>query len=250
MAAAISPTTRLGNYTQILSQAVQVSGTARAVKEAGRKDEFAYQLMKAAKALKRDLEYNLLQNTGSSAGSSSTARQFGTVDAFLATNTIALGSGGANPAAPGGVDPRTDGSTTVAVSEANVKTLLADIYTAGGKPNCMLVSAANKQTFSGFSGNSATRYVEFDKEKQQKLFTAYDVYVSDFGEISVVPERFGRGRDVLALDTDYWKLAYLRPFHTEPLAKTGDSDISNLLCEVTLESSNEQASGGIFDTTG
>ena len=41
---AATPTARLGNYTQILTKVVQVSGTNRAVKAAGRGDELAYQM--------------------------------------------------------------------------------------------------------------------------------------------------------------------------------------------------------------
>jgi hypothetical protein len=46
------------------------------------------------------------------------------------------------------------------------------------------------------------------------------------------------------------RVAYLRPFQTIPLAKTGDSDKKELLVEYTLEVGNEHALGAIFDTNG
>ncbi|MDE1828259.1 MAG: DUF5309 domain-containing protein [Candidatus Micrarchaeota archaeon] len=244
-------TVRLYNYTQIANKVVGISGTDRAVRNAGRKDELGYQLMKRAKELKRDMEHDLTYNYASSVGASGTARQMAGLDAWIYTNGIAYTTGGgANPSTSDGTNTRTDASATTTLTEANFKTCLSDIFTAGGNPELVLCSATNKQIFSGFSGNSATRYVDFDKAKGQKLFTAYDMYVSDFGSLRIVPDRFIRGRDVFVLDMDYWKIAYLRPFETEPLAKTGDSDRKMLITEYTLEASNEKASGGVFDTTG
>jgi hypothetical protein len=79
------------------------------------------------------------------------------------------------------------------------------------------------------------------------IIGAADVYMSDFGTMSVVPNRFMRTRDALVLDPEYAALAYLRPFQTNDLAKTGDSENTQILAEVTLEVKNEAAHGGIFD---
>jgi hypothetical protein len=51
----------------------------------------------------------------------------------------------------------------------------------------------------------------------------------------------------LVLDPEYAALAYLRPFQTNDLAKTGDSEKTQILAELTLEMRNEKAHGGIFD---
>lgn len=246
---AIVATTRRANYTQISRKVVQVSGTDRAVRNAGRKDELGYQLMKSAKALKRDMEVILTANAAYNAGNSSTARVTAGIDSWIYTNATFLGAtGAANPATPDGTHTRTDGTNTVAVTEANVKTVLANIFTAGGDPEYSILSAVNKQIFSGFTGN-VTRFNDIS-ERDKKLFAAYDVYVSDFGEIKLVPDRFSRSRDIFFIDPDYIKVAYLRPFETVPLSKTGDSDRKMLIVEYALEMSNEKASGGIFDTTG
>jgi len=58
-----------------------------------------------------------------------------------------------------------------------------------------------------------------------------------------------RARDCWILQNDMWALAYLRPFTTNKLAKTGDSERSQLLVEFTLESRNEAASGIVADLT-
>ena len=60
----MSATTKEENHTQISTKGVQVSGTNEAVTSAGRANELAYQVAKAAKELKRDMEttfYLMLQ---------------------------------------------------------------------------------------------------------------------------------------------------------------------------------------------
>lgn len=77
------------------------------------------------------------------------------------------------------------------------------------------------------------------------------VYQTDFGDVPVYPDIFlAQSGDVYALSSPYLRIAYLRPFQTTPLAKTGDSDKKMLLVEYTLEVGNEKAIGAIFDTTG
>jgi hypothetical protein len=56
-----------------------------------------------------------------------------------------------------------------------------------------------------------------------------------------------RDRDALVLDPEFAAVAYLRPFQTNELAKTGDSDKTQILAELTLEVRNEAAHGGVFD---
>ncbi len=76
------------------------------------------------------------------------------------------------------------------------------------------------------------------------------MYESDFGTMKIVPNRNNpRTRDALILQTDMWALAFLRNMRTDELAKTGDSRRKQIICEYTLESRNEKASGGVFDLT-
>ncbi len=72
--ATLAATTVLGNYTQISRKTVQISNTYDVVRKYGRKSEVAYQLMKAGKEMKRDMEYALVRNQASSAGGAATAR--------------------------------------------------------------------------------------------------------------------------------------------------------------------------------
>jgi hypothetical protein len=241
--ATMSPTVRLGNYTQIIQKTVQVSGTLDTVNKAGRKSEKAYQLAKASSELKRDLETILLANQGRSAGTSTVARKLGSILSWIKTNSDKA-SDGSDPATIG-VSTRTDG-TVRTFTEALLKTVVSEVFVSGGSPKILMVGAAGKQKVSSFAGIAAQRYMA-PGNTPTTIIGAADIYMSDFGQISIVPNRFMRVRDALVLDPEYAALAYLRPFQTNDLAKTGDSENTQLLAEVTLEVKNEAAHGIVAD---
>jgi hypothetical protein len=245
-AATLSPTTRIGNYTQIVGKTIQVSGTLEAVDKAGRKSEKAYQLAKASAELKRDIEGIITANQGQTAGTSSSARKMGSLLSYIKTNTN-KGSGttaGADPTTIG-VSTRTDG-TTRTFQESMLKDVVAKVFTSGGTPSVLMLSPALKQVVSGFTGLAQHRY-NSNANGNVTILAGADMYASDFGVLQVVPNRFMRTRDALVLDPEYAALAYLRPFQTNELAKTGDSEKTQILAELTLEVKNEAAHGGIFD---
>jgi hypothetical protein len=242
--ATLSPTTRLGNYTQILQKTIKVSGTLDAVNKAGRKSEKAYQLAKASQELKRDLETILLSNQGRDAGSSNSgARKMGSLLSWIKTNSSAQTNGG-DPTTIG-VSARTDGNTRT-FTEALLKEVVAEVFVSGGSPSVLMVGAAGKQKVSSFAGIGETRF-NVTGAKPSTIIGAADIYVSDFGNMSVVPNRFMRTRDALILDPEYAAIAYLRPFMTNELAKAGDSDKTQVLVECTLEVKNEAAHGIVAD---
>ena len=245
----MSPTVRLGNLTQIVGKTVQVSGTLESVDKAGRKSEKAYQLAKASAEIKRDIETIITANQAAVAGNgTNTARKMSSLLSFIKTNT-SVGAGtttaGADPTTIG-VSARVDADTTRTFTEAMLKEVVREVFSSGGTPSVLLVSPALKQTVSGFTGLAATRY-QAPVSGQATILAGADIYQSDFGQISIVPNRFMRTRDALVLDPEYAALAYLRPFQTIELAKAGDSDKTQILAELTLEVRNEAAHGGAFD---
>lgn len=239
---ASTATTRLGNQTQISDKVPRVTGTQRSVDSAGRADEFAFQIMKRGKELKRDVESSLLASNAKVVGNDSTARECAGIEAWISTNT-SFGAGGADPAGTG-ADTRTDG-TQRAFTESQLKEVLRECWDSGGNPDTIMVGSFNKQALSAFSGG-ATRTVEAG---EKKLVNAIDVYVSDYGDLVVIPNRFQRDRSVLVLEMDMWEFSVLRDFREHDLAKTGDTDRKQLLIEYTLEAKNEAASGIIADVT-
>jgi hypothetical protein len=252
----LAPTARMGNYVQTSNKVVQLSGKSQAVVAAGGTNKMGYQLMKKSKELKRDIEGILSQNQAKAAGSSSVAAKMGGLPTWLATNTVFQTGGtpsGANPglAANGWTDGsqvRVYNSVTAALTETMVKSVLQKIYSASGEsPEYAVVSPVNKQIISGFAG-PGTRFIEVE---DKTLKTAVDVYQSDFGDVKIIPDIFlAQSKDCYFLNPNYIRVAYLRPFQTTPLAKTGDSDKKMLLVDYTLEMSNEKAHGLVTDTTG
>jgi hypothetical protein len=86
-------------------------------------------------------------------------------------------------------------------------------------------------------------------EEQGVIVGAADVYVSDFGNLNVVPNLFQRNRSALLVDPRMAKLATLRPMKNWELAKTGDTEKRQVLIEYTLEVCNEAAHGVVADLT-
>lgn len=238
---AISPTTRVGNYTQISQKTVVVSGTLEASDKAGRKSEMGYQMAKAASELKRDMEAIVTRNQASAAGSSSVARTARSLESWLTTN-VSRGTGGANGSSSAAA---TDG-TQRTFTETILKSVVQQVFTSGGNPSVLMVGPTQKQTVSGFAGLAVNRF-QLSKPKAGAIIGAADIYVSDFGEVSIVPNRFQRDRTAFVIDPEYASIAYLRPFKTEDLAKTGDSEKKQMLVEWTLEMKNEAAHGVAAD---
>ena len=238
---AATATVLASNTAQISDKVPRVSGTANAVAKYGRGDELEYQIAKMGKELKRDMETSLLANTAEVTGSSGTARVLGGIETWIGTNT-SVGTGG---------NDQTDGNTVRTagtareLTETLLKTVLRSIFTEGGNPKTIMVGGFNKQTVSSFTGN-ATKTIELGGGLRT-LDSAIDIYKSDFGTLHVYPNRFQVATSALVLDMDFWKVAFLRQFQVNKLAKTGDSERVQIVCEYTLEACNEKASGAVFD---
>ena len=245
----ISPTTRVGNRCQISQKTIKISGTLQAVDKAGRKSEKAYQLAKASSEIKRDMETTLLSNQTAANGNSSTARKLGGLQAWLNSNYDGGTSGVAGDL---GTTARTDG-TNRTFTEDILKVVIKEVYASGGNPKVLMVNPAHKQLVSAFAGIAAQRFMA-PSNTPTTIVSAADVYLSDFGAISIVPNRFMTSTNscnetAFILDPDMAAIAYLRPFQTNELAVTGDNESTQLLAEFTLEVKNQGAHGIIADIT-
>ena len=241
---ATTATVRVGNYTQIRRRSMIIADNLGFQDLAGRNDEVAYQLAKRGKEIKRDLETIYTGNTARSAGSASAGRVTAGLGAWVATNVNKAGDG-TNPTAADGSDARNDG-TQRDFTEAMLKDVMQQAYTSGGNPSMLMVGPLNKTVVSGFAGIAAQRY-QAPSDGPTTIIGAADVYLSDFGALTVVPNRFSRERDAWCLDTEYASVATLRPIQAVDLAKTGDAEKKMLICETGLKVSNEKAHGLIAD---
>jgi len=227
---AVVATVRLQNYAQISRKTIILSATEEVVNKAGRRSELAYQIAKRSAELKRDQEFTMLNGAVAAAGSTSTARGTASLGAFLKTN-IDKASDGTNPSyttLPSSA--RTDG-TVRTFTETILKNVIQQVWTSGGAPKILMCGPVNKQRVSGFSGIASSRFNINGGDKPATLVGAVDIYVSDFGNVSVIANRFQRERDAWVLDPEYAKMTVLRPYQQVELAKTGDAEKRMLLVE-------------------
>lgn len=221
--AALTATTRTGNYTQISRKIWRTTDTMEAVNKAGRSSEFSYQMAKKMKELARDMEYALVNGTGNS-GASGTARELKGVVSWIATNT---GTGTHATA------------TAAALTESQYNDLLQKIFNNGGNPDVTYANGFQKRKISAFSTPS-TRNINVE---DKKLVTSVDVYESDFGIQKILLDRYCPADTVLALEEDKWRIAMLRPVKYKELPDNGGGPKGMVEAEFTLESLNEKASG-------
>lgn len=245
---AVTPTNRLNNYTQISRKTLVVSGTLEATDRAGRASELTYQMSMRSKEIKRDMETMALANNAKVAGSSSVARETGSLLSFIHTNTEKKTGGSPSGADPtgDGTNVRADNSATQLWSETLLKSVAQKVWASGGDLKMLLVGGDLKVLSSSFTGIAAQQY-SAPSGKPTTIMGAAEVYLSDFGTLSIVPDRFMRARDALFIDPAYVSFAYLRDFSTIKLAKTGDNEKRMLIVEWGLKVKNEAALGGAFD---
>ena len=247
---------RKGGYTQISAKVSETSSTANSVNGVASAQTTAKQIAYKLQELKRDMESMLLDNTAANAGAAGTARATAGLPAYLTTN-VNRGTGGANGTTSGTGEAgfvnaaATDG-TLRPITEALLKGVIADCWNEGATPSVVMCGSAQKQKISTFTGN-ATRFKEAE---DAKLSAAIDVYVSDFGELQIVPNRRMRTRtvssvdytpDVLVLDPSYAEVVYLQTAKQEPLAKTGLSERRLISCEYGLQVTSQKAHGIVAD---
>lgn len=248
---ALTDPARIGNYCGIARKDIVVTRRASKVNTAGFTEALAYQIAKAGKELKRDVEKAIMANNAAVAGNSTTAPEFAGMGAWLTTNTSrgATGADGALSNTTYGVPTTaaTDG-TVRALTEDGVLGLIEDCYTEGGEPDTFMMSPTVKQLWSQYmfssSARIATQYQDSGANPSGGLTVvgAVDVYVSDFGRISAVPNRFMRDRDFYILQMDMFELAYLDGYMVETIAKDSDADKRMLVVDLTLVCKNEAAS--------
>ncbi len=253
--ATMTPTSRLGNYTQISTRYVKISGTYDKVNKAGRSSEIAYQVAKEGKTLRNQIEYAVVGKQAGSAGNGAVARSSAGLEAWIGGNRILAGGAanttGTTPVVASGAPTSgpTDGTATTTLTEALLVSALTAAWVDGGDPSVIMMGTYNKAVVAGFAG--ANKYAGvYDTQKasaQGVLLGSIGIYISDFGEHKIQLNRWVRASTVLCIDPEYVGIAYLRPFNLEELAKTGDAENRQLLTEWTLVVQNPDAHSKVQD---
>ena len=220
-------TVRIGNHLQIFNGSVGVSRRANIVKKAGRTMEMGYLKGKKMLELKRNIEAMVLSPTQVAiAATTSVAGQSGGLGVQCVSNPLHNGAGATAAWTSGAPTAAVTGGTNRTFTKALLDTACQNIYTTSGQfAEMLVVSPAHKVLFSAFSGIAQNRFEVKTKQQQGTVVAGADVYMSDFGSLSVVPHYLMSGGDTAyVLNTDYLDMAFLDGFKETPLAKTGDSD--------------------------
>lgn len=261
---------RRSNYTMISDKRVKVSHTSEA-SDAAAEDiqKISKQIALKIRELKRDMEGILLTNWQAVPGASGTARRTAGMPAFVKTNTNTLAAGSVAPTLSGTTEgyPNAkwvEATTPAAMTEAQFNQVIQNCWTAGGDPTIAMVNANNKTVISNTFTGASSRYKDaIDKT----LVAAIDIYDSDFGQLSIVPNRFqpalnadnaapgddgGAGDEyyALLLDPSFAGVSFLETMKQKPLAETGHSRDRLVWCEYALEVDNEAAHGIYVGTSG
>ena len=221
-------TVRLGNHLQIFNGSVGVSRRANIVKKAGRGAEMAYLKGKKMLELKRNIEAMIVSPTQVAiAATTSVAGQSGGLGVQCISNPLHNGAGATAAWTSGAPTAAITAGTNRTFTKTLLDTACQNIFTTSGQfAETLVVSPAHKTLFSAFASVAQNRIdVKGGKNSQATIVGGAEVYLSDFGGLTVVPHYLMAGSDTAyVLNSDYIDLAFLDGFKTTDLAKTGDSD--------------------------
>lgn len=221
-------TSRLGNHLQIFNGTVGVSRRANIVKKAGRGAEMGYLKGKKMLELKRNIEAMIVSPTQVAiAATTSVAGQSGGLGVQLVSNPLHNGLGATAAWTAGAPTAAITAGTNRTFTKALLDTACQNIFTTSGQfAEMLVVSPAHKGLFSAFASVAQNRIdVKSGKNSQATIVGGAEVYLSDFGGLTVMPHYLMAGSDTAyVLNSDYIDLAFLDGFKTTDLAKTGDSD--------------------------
>jgi hypothetical protein len=224
--------TRKGNWTQIFTAGVRVSGSDLAIRKLSVSDELDYQKQERLRELLRDLESTVINGVApasDSQGSATVRRTMRGIIPSLATNVFK----------PGVASFPADADLT----EAQLNLAMRMIWEqASSRIDTIVVNGYQKRRINSFITTNRS-YGPADSSFRDLV----SVYESDFGVCRVLLCRSVPADTVLLLDssrTDVLPLAG-RSFHYKPLASTGDYESGEVIGEYTMELRNENAHGVI-----
>ena len=221
---------RQGNYTQIFTASVEVTGSDMAARQLGLADEMDHQKQERLRELLRDLENTVInggQPTANPQGSGSVRRSMRGIIQHLAANVFHTGDSGF----PTGND----------LDEAKVNYVLRKIWeSSSGHVDLIVVGGFQKRKINAFCSDSRS-YGANDTTFTDMV----SLYESDFGICRIITTRWMPQDAALFLDSSRIHVLPLtgRSFHFKPLASGGDYECGELIGEYTLELQNEAAHG-------
>lgn len=211
----ITNPTRLINYTQIARQGYQVSDTERAVNTANFSNRMSYEAGKALKMLKNDMEYAVMRGS-LACGASGVTGQVKGIKNWLSLVTAQSG---------------------ISLSELMLNDYLQNVWDNGTEVNAIYCPMYIKRKISAFTSGATKNYDQSDR----RLVNVIDIYEADAAKVVKlfahrhVTVSGDDNYDIVGINEDLFKVAYLRKPMSRPLSKIGDSSRAEVLSEFTLE---------------
>lgn len=198
------------NYTEIFGPyKIQMSRTAQKVSKYGVTDEWSKQVFNRTRELMIRIEQALLLGVANddTAGKRST----GGLLHFLTSNV---------------------NSSATQLTLANIATLQQTCYNAGDVPLVLVANPATLAQLNDIENTSTMRVVQTDSRRGRARVTVLD---TEFGTTTIVRNRWCHPFHAFLIKPEGVIRRIFDPLMYQPLAKTGDSDKAQIVCEEGFE---------------
>lgn len=229
-------TLTLNNVTQILRKVVKVSDTSQSLANYGRGNELKYQMEKAGKEIKRDLELILLSAQEKDAGDASTKpRKTGAFQSLVAAlNEPDEDTGAVVHKGISGDEP----------VESDIWGLTYNLYLSGSHADIIMFHPKHASFFSSLMEVGVGERVKMFDGKDTKLNTYVTEVIDPLGQrYRLVPNRWMPQDAIYFFRAKDWTQMVLRAPERTKLAKDGSYEKWMIEMEVGLRHANPFASG-------
>lgn len=219
----------LSNVCQIIEKVTQVSGTARSLNPKGINDVFNSEVQDRLVETKRDMEWYFLNGTKALESGATPRQMNGLVNLVNANNVV---------------------ETKGALTEDHFLDALQKMWDHGAQGEYFAFVNANiKRMINQLAkaGNNV-RFLGDNGSMQNVLGIGVQKIVTDFGEISLVLDRYADTKTILTVDLGEVQIAELRGTFYEDLPKAGDYYKGHVLNESTIKLLNSFAGSKISIT--
>lgn len=219
----------LSNLCQIMEKVTQVSGTARALNPKGVGDTFDSEVNDRLIETKRDMEWYFLNGTKAQEQDATPRQMNGLMNLVNSNNVV---------------------STAGALTEEHFLDALQKMWEKGAQGEYFsFVNASVKRMINALAkaGNNV-RFMGDQGSMQNVLGVGVQKIVTDFGECSLVLDRYASADSILNVDLNEVQIAELRGTFYEDLPKAGDYYKGHVLNESTIKLLNSYAGSKILIT--
>ena len=123
------------------------------------------------------------------------------------------------------------------MTAANIDTQLQACYNAGGVPDLLIANPVSLSDLNDTANTSTVRHV-IDDPRRGRVPTLS--IFSEFGQVDVVRNRWVNAETAFLVKKENISRRVMQPLVVEALAKTGDSDKVQIVCEEGLQVKGQQ----------